>query len=66
MTDLNGAVRNYAVATSSFSLCFKHGQCCCAESRMFMKENMNDDLMAKRVETAKKTKMVDPFYTKTE
>jgi hypothetical protein len=31
-----------------------------------MKENMNDDLMAKRVETAKKTKMVDPFYTKTE
>lgn len=66
MTDLNGAVLNYAVATSSFSLYFKHGQCCCAESRIFMQENLYDDFVAKRVETAKKTKMVDPFHTKTE
>lgn len=50
-----------AVAGAHFALYFNQGQCCCAGSRLFVEDNVYDDVVDRIAERNKRHAVGDPF-----
>ena len=55
-----------AAAGAHFGLYFNQGQCCCAGSRLFVEDNIHDDLIDRLVAMNGERKLGDPFDPETE
>ena len=55
-----------AVAGAEFGLFFNQGQCCCAGSRLFVEESVQDEFVAKLVKRASQRVLGNPFDTETQ
>jgi len=55
-----------AAEGAHFALYFNQGQCCCAGSRLFVEDDIHDELVERLVEKNKERQLGDPFDPATE
>ncbi len=55
-----------AAAGAHFALYFNQGQCCCAGSRLFVEDNVHDEMIDRLTELNKERRIGDPFDPETQ